>query len=338
MSVKLSQLLAIDLGNGVTCYKTAEKSGSFVSLVAEATSNGSGLESSLFRVGKKSYLVGDRCTIETVQARSTDSSYYASEQIKVLFLYGLAEAGIKNPVIITGLPTEFYESHKADLAANLKKWALEAGYHPEGIRIMPQHIGPIMDPDLIDKDGKPVQSDRLAGMIGIMDIGQGTIDVGQMWNGQPSIGKHWGENKGVSDIHKAVLTHFKTPEQPASKRVKGKKVVFPEALARDKQLSVQRIDSYFRQGYVLYQGEKLDIWDITEDIRRDFSAAHVGRAISEMWGVTDGLDGMVVAGGGAIVLGRKILSEQIKCPIYMPKDPGMSIVNGFYNILASKYR
>ncbi|MFU7548339.1 hypothetical protein ACM9NK_30425, partial [Pseudomonas paraeruginosa] len=79
------------------------------------------------------YLVGDDCREEGARSRSTDSSFYKSDEIRVLFLKVLKDANIKNPVIATGLPTEFFATHAAEFEADLKKWAREDGYHPEPV-------------------------------------------------------------------------------------------------------------------------------------------------------------------------------------------------------------
>ena len=58
---------------------------------------------------------------------------------------------------------------------------------------------------------------------------------------------------------------------------------------------------------------------------------HIQRCINEMWGNTDFHTAIIVAGGGATVIGRDILETVITCPLYIPQNPNLSIVRGFYN-------
>ncbi|EOU9459491.1 hypothetical protein ACOJJA_006941, partial [Pseudomonas aeruginosa] len=104
--MKLEQLVAIDLGNGSTSYKAGnDASGEYPSLVAPyaGSSLGGALSREVFTTKNgRRYLVGDDCREEGARSRSTDSSFYKSDEIRVLFLKVLKDANIKNPVIATG--------------------------------------------------------------------------------------------------------------------------------------------------------------------------------------------------------------------------------------------
>ena len=47
-------------------------------------------------------------------------------------------------------------------------------------------------------------------------------------------------------------------------------------------------------------------------------------------GSTDFLEGMILAGGGATVLGMDVFKQYIHCPIFKAPTPELSIVRGFY--------
>lgn len=340
MSMKLEQLVAIDLGNGSTSYKAGNgASGEYPSLVAPyaGSSLGGALSREVFTTKNgRRYLVGDDCREEGARSRSTDSSFYKSDEIRVLFLKVLKDANIKNPVIATGLPTEFFATHAAEFEADLKKWAREDGYHPELVKILPQFAGPWFDPELEDEEGNPLDPNEMVkGKYGIIDIGYGTIDGGQFNNGRVS-DIRYGESSGVSDIHKAIYTSLSNPEQ-LNELITKKGAKLPKNFALDNQINEYTMDVWLREGHFIWRGTKIDMEPISFLARQAFTDQTIPRFIKQLWGSTDFLKGMVAAGGGTTVLGRPLLKRHITCPIYSAKDPDKSIVRGYYRFMVSQY-
>lgn len=333
MSNKQEQIAVIDLGNGTTSYLGGNgKSGSFSSLVAEFTGSraAEGFNRELFKLKNgRQYLVGEDCREEGAATRSTDSSFYKSVEIKVLFLKALKDLGIKAPLIVTGLPTEFVATHKQDFEKNLRTWAAEEGFNPSQIVILPQYVGPLFDPELLDEEGKQIPPALIAkGKFGVIDIGHGTTDAGQIVDGKGSQHR-FGMSKGVSDFHKELLAHLKTPESMKSAASKkGQKL--PQDFKVDKQTNEHTMDAWMRQGHISWRGEKLDIFAISHDLRVKFADQILPQVIDQIWGSTDLLEGMICAGGGMKILGHEILKRYIHCKIYMANDPSMSIVRGYY--------
>lgn len=343
MSQSIEQLIAADLGNGTTSYiaGTGEIKGSFASLVAPAQSNqglGGGFSRETFKTKFGTFYIGDDCREDGAAPRSTDSSYYSSETIKVLFLKVLKEVGQKHPVIVTGLPTEFFKSRRSEFAADLKKWAIEEGYQPANVVVLPQYVGPWFDPELLDPEGNRIDPRVvMEGKLGIIDIGQGTIDAGQFVDGKVSADDklRWGESSGVSDIHKKLFTQLKQPETlnallPAKARL-------PKDFALDSQTTEYTMDTWIRKGFIQWRGSKIDMEPISLPARQEFADDVLVRCIKAVWGTTDFLAGMVAAGGGASVLGSKLLSNYISTRIYMAKDPENSIVRGYYRFYVTQH-
>ncbi len=332
--MKEEQIIAIDLGNGSTSWKAGNgKSGEFASLVAVyGGSSGLGGEfgKNFFKTqdGKR-YLVGDDCREEGAKPRSTDSSFYGSSEMRVLFLKVLKECDIKKPLIVSGLPTEFHTKHAKEFEENLRKWAREEGYQPEAIKILPQWAGPWFDPELADEAGKRLPLDHvLEGKIGIIDIGQGTTDVGQFNNGKVSDAR-WGESKGVSDIHRQLYTLLKQPEK-LNEMIPRKEHRLPKGFALDHQTTEFTMDTWLRAGYIPWRGMQLDIRAISQPVFEEFAADLLPRCIEKVWGSTDFLRGMILAGGGPIVLGREVFKKYVSCPILMAPEPDKSVVSGYY--------
>jgi hypothetical protein len=326
-------VVAIDLGNGTTSFIAGNgRSGSFASLVAQYNgSSGLGGEfgKSFFKTSDhKRYLIGEDCREEGAKTRSTDSSFYSSPEIRVLFLKALALADIKNPAIVSGLPTEFFNSDLAAFEKNLKKWAIEEGYKPSVVKILPQWAGAWFDDELADENGIILPRDFVTkGKFGVIDIGQGTTDVGQFVDGKVS-DRRYGESKGVSDIHRAFFTQLQHPDK--LNELLGKKdKKLPKEFALDSQTTEFSMDTWLRNGYISWRGEQIDTRALSLPACMEFANDLLPRCINKVWGTTDFLNGMILAGGGPIVLGRDVLKQFINCPIYMSASPDLSIVRGY---------
>jgi hypothetical protein len=332
-------IVAIDLGNGFTSFKAGNgKQGAFASLVAPYAGSagiGGDFGKPFFKTqdGKK-YLVGDDCREEGAITRSTDSSFYSSNEIRVLFLRALKLCEIKNPLIVTGLPTEFFAKSAKDFEGNLKKWAIEEGYQPDFIKVLPQWAGPWFDEELADESGQILPLGYVTkGKIGIIDIGQGTTDIGQFNDGKVSDSRY-GESKGVSDIHKVLYTQLRNPDR--FNESLPKKDRLPKGFSLDKQSTQFTMDTWLREGFIPWRGSRLDIGPISRLAREEFAADLLPRCITQVWGTTDFLSGMIVAGGGAIVLGHDIFKQYVNCPIFMASTPEKSIVRGYYRFFRTQ--
>jgi hypothetical protein len=327
----LEDLVSIDIGNSHTSVQTSKGIIEFASLVIpKDKKDASTQEHDVFTTSFGEFHIGSQFIEDGVQTRSIDSSFYSSESFKVVFLYCLHKAGIKNPVIVTGLPTEFYDSHCDELAANLRIWSKAEGYNIEGIIPMRQQAGAFYDPLLMDKQGNPVDPAVLvSGKIGVIDIGYGTIDCGELLQGKPAK-KNFGESQGVSQIHKQILTGLQSP--PDSWLPKGKKTGrLPEGFVLGKSANEHTIDGWLRDGArIPFRGEYIDLNSITKEIRQKYATTTIQRCINQLWGTTDFLNAVIVTRGGATVIGREILETVITCPIYIPQEPSLSIVRGFY--------
>ncbi|HCF2447085.1 TPA: ParM/StbA family protein [Pseudomonas aeruginosa] len=336
---KLEQVVAIDLGNGTTSFIAGNGvRGSYASLAAPFVGSkaAEGFNRNIFKLKSgQQFLVGDDCREEGAASRSTDSSYYKGTIIQVLFIRALREAGIKNPFIVSGLPTEFFDSQRPEFEKNLRAWAIEEGFQPAGVVVLPQYVGALFDPELLDESGKQVPADLIAhGKFGIIDIGYGTTDVGQIVDGKGS--KHkTGKSEGVSNFHKELLKELSAPEK--SGLLGGKKSAkLPAGFALDSQTNEYTMDVWMRQGFIPWRGDRLNIYAITQGLRAKFADDILTPVIKDIWGTTDFLAGMIVAGGGMSIIGREILEQHIFCKIYMAADPSLSIVRGYFRYAATQ--
>jgi hypothetical protein len=64
----------------------------------------------------------------------------------------------------------------------------------------------------------------------------------------------------------------------------------------------------------------------------EFAKDMLPRCIEKVWGSTDFLQGIIVAGDRATVLSLNVFKQYIFCPIYKSATPELSIVRGFYRL------
>lgn len=333
-SENLNDLIAIDLGNGTTSYIAGNgRSGSFSSLIRsykDTSGLGVGVAKDVFKTKDgSSYLVGEGCREEGAQTRSTDSAFYSSTEMHILFLKVLHDCDIKNPIIVTGLPTEFHLKEAPAFEDSLRRWAKGEGFSPKLIKVIPQWAAPWFDQELEDEKGERIPLDMvMKGKFGIIDIGQGTTDCGQFNNGRVSDARH-GESKGVSDIHRAIHTQLKTKPESINPDNKRQQII-PKDFRLDRQTTEHTIDEWIRQGYIPWRGERIDMSAVSHGARSAFAKDVLPRCIETVWGSTDFLNGMILAGGGATVLGIDVFKSYINCPIFKSRTPELSIVRGLY--------
>jgi hypothetical protein len=325
-------LVAIDLGNGTTSYRAGNgKKGSFPSLVSVyKDTSGLGLSKDIFTTkDQRTFLVGESCRDDGAETRSTDSSFYSSDAIRVLLLKVLHDCDINNPIIVTGLPTEFYEKEAKSFEENIRRWAKGEGFNVKLVKAIPQWAAPWFDDELENEKGERIALESvIKGKWGILDIGHGTTDGGQFNNGRVSE-LRYGESKGVSDIYRAIHTTLKT--KPESIGEGNKRVtIVPKEFVLDKQTTEHTMDRWMREGHIPWRGQQLDMKAISAPARNEFAKDVLPRFIEKLWGSTDFLTGMIVAGGGATVLGMEVFKQYIYSPIYKSPNPELSIVNGLY--------
>lgn len=268
------------------------------------------------------WLVGDKAVMNgTAERGSTDTKYYTSEEFRVMFLYALKQLGVKRAAVITGLPQESYRQLKTTHSTNVKSFTSQLTKDNEFsidlVITIPQVMGSLLSPGLKDYEGKPVDLSR--GKVGIIDIGDGTIDGAEAFEGAPNPNVHYGANKGMSDVHKAILRGFK----------ESKKYEIGS------EVSVHLIDKWLRDGHFYYRGDEVQMSSI-DFVKKALNnyLPEIDAAIKEMWGTGNTLRYIILSGGGPALLGRSRLENVVpKKQLVIPEDPGEANVSGFLEML-----
>jgi plasmid segregation protein ParM len=152
-------------------------------------------------VNSKSYFFGDTAIRQGHDdlLGGLRDDWFATDHHRALFLGGLkklTEAGVpdvENALIIVGLPSSMYASHKAQLAQILSALVPRAN-----IKVMPQALGPYF---ALAFDGKGQETDRIEaeGMYGTIEVGQYTTDYALVIAGDP-IDDAYGSCSGMSKV------------------------------------------------------------------------------------------------------------------------------------------
>ncbi|MEE8058110.1 MAG: ParM/StbA family protein [Pseudomonadales bacterium] len=333
--IKKQQILVLDIGNGRTKGIGGNRYRcDYPSHVLPYT-KGSLAESfgaKPFKCSLGHFIVGDQCVKGKIATKSTDSSFYESDVFRICLLKAVKDSGVKTPYLVTGLPKEHYDRLHTGLEANIRKWCKSEGMSLPGIVIMKQQLALFFDPMIEDQDGNKIPSKILLnGKVGLLDGGYGTTDLGTIIDGIPNEDKEWGESTGVSDIHKKL---FAALSNPAANQIK--KSLLPTKFELSPDINEYTMDTWIRQGHIVYCGEKILLKPILSTIVDKFVADVLSRGIKSAWGNTKFMTGVINAGGLANITPRDLLEKYIECPIWTPSEPEMSVVRGYYEYAVAK--
>ena len=318
---KKDDIVAVDGGFGVfSARNLAGKSISFRSAALKLPPEHKDLANWEDQSG--AWLVGDKAVMNGATERgSTDTKYYTSEEFRVMFLYALSQLGVKNCAVITGLPQESFRQLRNTHGSNVKQFTKhlhkDKAFTIANVVTIPQVMGALMAPGLKDCEGKPVNLGH--GKVGIIDIGDGTIDGAEAFDGTPNPRVEYGANKGCSDVHRGILRGF----QESKKYQIGNEV------------NIHLIDKWLRDGHFYYRGDQVEMNSI--DFVKKAKAGYlpeIEAAIKAMWGTANTLRYLIVSGGGPDLLGRDLLERVVpKKQLVIPENSGEANVLGFLEML-----
>jgi PRTRC genetic system protein D len=223
--------------------------------------------------------------------RREDRAWIESAEYYHLFLAALTElttATVADVLLVTGLPVAFF-SDKAtlhDRLAGVHKVARE-GHHAQNFkvgecRVIPQPFGALLAVALDDR-GRIADHALATGAVGVIDIGGKTTNLLSV-DRLAEIGR---ETESVSvgawDIVRAVRSYLADR--------------CPNLELRDHQV-VEAIVS--RQ--VRYYGQQVDLNPVVDAALEPMANQVIAQA-TQLWNGGAGLDAILVAGGGALLLG-----------------------------------
>jgi PRTRC genetic system protein D len=223
--------------------------------------------------------------------RREDRAWIESAEYYHLFLAALTElttATVADLLVVTGLPVAFYNDKAAlrDRLLGVHKVTPE-GCHGQTFkvndcRVIPQPFGALLAAALDDR-GRITDQDLATGSVGVIDVGGKTTNLLSVKR-LAEIGR---ETKSVSvgawDAVRAVRGFVADP--------------CPNLELRDHQVIEAIIARQVR-----YYGQRVDLKPAV-DAALEPMANHVIAQASQLWNGGAGLDAILIAGGGALLLG-----------------------------------
>jgi plasmid segregation protein ParM len=247
--------------------------------------------------GDGSWLVGDGAVAQSrFVDRREDRGWISSETYQRLMLAGFSEVTVATAcdlVVVTGLPVAFYSADKDTLRDHFlgqhrltREGRRAQLFRVTECRVIPQPFGALLA-EALNNQGKIVNHDLATGSVGVIDIGGKTTNLLSV-NRLAEIGRETASvNLGAWDVARAVREHL-TDHCPGLE-LRDHLVV--EAV-------VNRRVKYF--------GEAVDLGDVI-DATLEPMANQVLAQASQLWNGAAGLDAILVAGGGALLLGPHLL-------------------------------
>lgn len=228
----------------------------------------------------------------------------------------LTKASGVNLQVITGLPVDFYSrDHKTVQDRLLGAHRLQReGHHVQTItvancRVVPQPFG-ILAAAVLNDRGYIVDSDLATGTAGVIDVGGKTTNLLSV-KGLREVGRETASvNVGAWDMVRAIRVWLAQE--------------CPELELRDHEV-IQAVIA--RQ--VNYFGDKVDLTHIANHTISPL-ADQVIAAAGQLWNGGAALDGILVGGGGALLLGGHIQGHFRHARI--TDDPVFANALGFYRL------
>lgn len=265
-----------------------------------------------------SYLVGEAAVnFGEVEYGSVDSSYFTENRtFRVLGLHALGQVVGEGEVdLVVGLPMEFFARLRGRVQKELETWK-DNRIRVRKVRVVPQPIGTMYDVTRTWKGKRrEEQSSRRSAVV---DIGGGTTDCIQLYDGQPTTNGHMGWSRGVSQMHETLRERIN------------------RAHRRQYTVDPAEVPGIFEDGGLWLRGEWHDYGETIRKIKKDF-VEQLADSILDGWPKgTARLNPIIFTGGGAEAL-REQLAEppsRLCAPaqVRIPDDAGRSNARGFAKI------
>ena len=313
-------IAGIDIGYSHVKFIAPGVVGKFPSAVGNAERERfslAGTETDAVAVDDGEFLVGNAALLSSRFAtRREDRDWINSMHYRVLFaatLTGLTAAKYARLQVVTGLPVT-YLSDRADLVERLRSaWRVRRdGRHWQtvdvtAVAVLPQPFGALLDVAL-DANGKIADATVATGRIGVIDIG--------------------GKTTGF-------LTVDRLREVPAQTGSIDTGAWDALTLARDAintrypglELDDYAISAAAQGDSVRYFGDEMDVRNLIADALCPLADRVIGEATAR-WGTGARLDAILVAGGGAHLVGSAILSQYRHARI--AQSPSKANALGYY--------
>ncbi len=298
-------LIAIDLGfgqcKGASIDGRTVKVPSWTSRIEDRTMLTD--NNDLVQDGDHYWLVGDRARLQGVAVAPTvDSTYYQTDQWRVMLRYMLNRFGLRDARIVTGLPIAHVRQHAQGLRSTILGMR-QYGMRLEVVSILPQPVGSMM---YLMMDGSGVVPDDMRGRVGIVDIGSGTIDAIEVNDGVPAA-HYRSEPRGVHRVYEHLYDYLRDKKIPAR---------------------LSDMPTVMQQGTVTDGRKARDVSKAIAEAKAVLVRSVAG-VVEDLWGSDTALSTLIITGGGA-ALARDELEKRFQASrLRIPKEPDLANVRGY---------
>jgi plasmid segregation protein ParM len=263
------------------------------------------------------WFIGDSAIEQSgLQSRRQDRGWIETPEYRALMLTAVTElTGATGITIqmVTGLPVGYFADR-----ANLIGWLRAAHQVRRGGRrraqrievsdvvVLPQGLAAVLS-EALDERGKIKLGPISQGMVGLLDIGGHTVNVAT-----------FKELREIARQTSSIDAGMWGPLTEIGKRINAG---FP-----GQELRGHDIVEAVKAGKIRHYGEERDVSGIVRDVLKPFARKIVDEA-SQIWGSAARLDVLLIAGGGAEVVGAALEAEYPHAQIV--SNPQWANVEGY---------
>ncbi len=272
-----------------------------------------------------SYLVGDDAVkICCTHRKSTDTRFFSSSTFRILLMYGMKLLGVKYPILAIGLPNEFYSEMENPFKQSIKKFSeyFTPADKFQKVIVLRQPQGTVWCNSLYGLNGVKVQT--LNSRIVVVDGGDGTTDISEFFKGRMVPNSSFGVSEGASQIHKKMLSHYKSK------------------FDIDSDTNVHDMDLALRKNFIILGNKKHNpkasqgYIDGVENYTEEISSL-----ISGKWSGFNKIDYVILSGGIVSVIGKERLTKKLSIPrlkVLIPKTPSQANAEGYLEFMLAYFR
>lgn len=262
------------------------------------------------------WLVGEDALEQSgLRTRRQDRGWIETPEYRALFLAAITELTQATSVaiqLVTGLPVAYFADRdilKERLAGvhSVKRIGQRAQRIEIGdVVVLPQGLAAVLA-EALDDRGKIRPGPVAEGMVGLVDVGGHTVNVATF--------------KNLREIARQTASIDAGMWGPLAEIGKRINAAYP-----GQELRGHEIAEAIKRGTIRHYGEERDISGIAEDVLRPFARQIIGEA-SAVWGSAARLDVLLVAGGGAEIVGPALIAEYPHARVV--DDPQWANCNGY---------
>lgn len=298
-------LMAIDVGYSHTKGATDGRRRMFPSVVGEVQEAHVDLNLAnrddyiQIEVGGTTWFVGEAAIEQSgLLTRRQDRNWIETPEYLALALSAITELSQATNItveLVTGLPVSYY-SDRGKLTQRLQTvhFVRRAGRRTAQrieitkVIVLPQGLAAVLS-EALDERGKIRPGPISEGMVGLLDIGGHTVNIAT-----------FKELKEIARLTASLPIGMWEPLNEIGRRI--------NAACPGLELRGHSIVEAVKAGKVHYYGQPVDISGIVQSVLKPFVRQILGEA-SGVWGTAAQLDAILIAGGGAEVIGAAIAAE-----------------------------